>query len=165
MIKYPIVGANHSPGVSNSFPLKQHSNNGNISNVKMAMPSQFYPSSNTSLFSSARNAYINNVGRGPLPTTESNAIYTKKKKWNNISSSQLIYLKRVNAIGKSSIQSPQTLQELSFRSQDTTSRNDALRRCRSGGCVAPKKKGANRDFKSGGSSILTSIGNRQIIAP
>ena len=51
----PIVGANNSPGVINSFPLKQHTNNGYISNVRMAMPSQFYPSANSSLFSSARN--------------------------------------------------------------------------------------------------------------
>jgi hypothetical protein len=164
-MSYPIVGANYSPGIAASYPLKQHTNNGNISNVKMAMPAQFYPSANTSLFSSARNAYINNVGRGPLPTATSAAEYAKKKKWNNTCSSQVTYLRRVNAIGKSSIQSPQTIQELSFRSQDTTSRNDALRRCRSGGCVAPKKKGANRSFQSGGGSILTGVGNRQIIAP
>jgi hypothetical protein len=156
----PIVGANNNPGKANSFFIKQNTNNGNISNVKMAMPSQFYPSSNTNIFSSARNAYINNVGKGPLSTLE----YTKKKKWNNACSSQLTYMKRINAIGKSSIQSPLTQQELSFRSQDTTSRNDALRKCRAGGCVAPKKKGANREFKSGGGSILTSIGNRQILA-
>ena len=131
----------------------------------MAMPAQFYPSDNSSVFSSARYAYINNIGRGPLANAISSADYTKKKKWNNISSAQLTYLKRVNAIGKSSIQSPQTIQELSFRSQDTTYRNQALRRCRSGGCVAPKKKGANGSFKSGGGSILTSMGNRQIIAP
>ena len=162
---FTIVGANHSPGMASSFPIKQHTNNGNISNVKMAMPSQFYPSANTSLFSSARNAYINDVGKGPLPNSTSTIDYTKKKKWNNTSSSQLTYLKRVNAIGKSSIQSPLTIQELSFRSQDTTSRNDALRRCRGGGCVAPKKKGANRSFQSGGGSIVTSGGNRQIIAP
>lgn len=161
----PIVGANGSPGVAASFFRKQNINNGNISNVKMAMPAQFYPSSNTSIFSSARNAYINNVGKGPSPNSLSTEEYTKKKKWNNACSSQLTYMKRVNAIGKSSIQSPQTLQELSFRSQDTTSRNEALRRCRAGGCVAPKKKGANTGFKSGGRSILTSIGNRQIIAP
>lgn len=161
----PIVGANGSPGLANSFFRKQNTNNGNISNVRMAMPAQFYPSSNTNVFSSARNAYVNNVGRGPLSNPLSTAEYTKKKKWNNSCSSQLTYMKRVNAIGKSSIQSPQTVHELSFRSQDTTSRNEALRRCRAGGCVAPKKKGANKDFRIGGRSILTSIGNRQIIAP
>lgn len=161
----PIVGANNSPGVINSFPLKQHTNNGYISNVRMAMPAQFYPSANTSVFSSARNAYMNNVGRGPLLTPTSISDYSKKKKWNNTSSSQLTYLKKVNAIGKSSIQSPATIEQLSFRSQDTTSRNNALRRCRSSGCVAPKKKGANRSFQSGGGSTLTGVGNRQIFAP
>lgn len=164
MIYNPIVGANNNPGKATSLFIKQNTNNGNISNVKMAMPSQFYPSSNTNVFSSARNAYINNVGKGPNQTPLSTLEYTKKKKWNNACSSQLTYMKRINAIGKSSIQSPLTQQELSFRSQDTTSRNDALRKCRAGGCVAPKKKGANRGFKSGGGSILTSIGNRQIIA-
>jgi hypothetical protein len=161
----PIVGTNNNPGVINSFPLKQHTNNGYISNVRMAMPSQFYPSANTSLFSSARNAYINNVGKGPSNNHSSIAEYTKKKKWGNSSSSEVTYMRRVNAIGKSSIQSPATIEKLSFRSQDTTSRNDALRRCRGGGCVAPKKKGANRSFQSGGGSILTSVGNRQILAP
>lgn len=161
----PIVGANNSPGVINSFTLKQHTNNGYISNVRMAMPAQFYPSANTSLFSSARNAYINNVGKGPSNNPTSAAEYTKKKKWSNTSSSEVTYMRRVNAIGKSSIQSPATIEKLSFRSQDTTSRNDALRRCRSGGCVAPKKKGANRSFQSGGGSILTGVGNRQIFAP
>lgn len=160
----PIVGANNNPGKVVSFYIKQNTNNGNISNVKMAMPAQFYPSSNTSLFSSARNAYINNVGKRPYNYV-STLEYNKKKKWNNACSSQLTYMKRVNAIGKSSIQSQLTQQELSFRSQDTTSRNEALRRCRAGGCVAPKKKGANRGFKSCGGSILTSIGNRQIISP
>ncbi|MGA1049446.1 MAG: hypothetical protein ACO3UU_15695 [Minisyncoccia bacterium] len=161
----PIVGANNNPGVINSFPSKQYTNNGYISNVRMAMPSQFYPSANSSLFSSARNAYINNVGKGPDNNQASVAEYTKKKKWGNTSSSEVTYMRRVNAIGKSSIQSPATLQQLSFRSQDTTSRNQALRRCRSGGCVAPKKKGANIAFKSGGGSIMSSAGNRQIIAP
>jgi len=159
----PIVGANNNPGVVNSFPLKQNTNNGYISNVRMAMPSQFYPSANTSLFSSARNAYINGVGKSYNNTPQSTLEYTKKKKWSNTSSSEVTYMKRVNAIGKSSIQSASTLQQLSFRSQDTTSRNEALRRCRAGGCVAPKKKGANSSFKSGGGSLVNSVGNRQII--
>lgn len=145
----PIVGVNNSHDVINSFPLKQHTNNGYISNVRMAMPAHFYPSANTTLFSSARNAYINNVGKGPSNNHTSIAEYAKKKKWSN-TSSEVTYMRRVNAIGKSSIQSLATLEKLSFRSQDTTSRNDALRRCRSGGCVAPKKKGANRSFQSGG---------------
>ena len=88
-MSYPIVGANYSPGIAASYPLKQNTNNGNISNVKMAMPAQFYPSANTSLFSSARNAYINNVGRGPLPTATSAAEYAKKKKWHRCSNGNI----------------------------------------------------------------------------
>ena len=147
-----ILSSNNNPGPA-SFPTKQSSNNGNISNVYKAMPSQFYPSANTSLFSSARHAYVNNI------TQPDNF---KKKKYGQKSSSELTYLKRVNAIGKSSIQSHATQQELSFRSQETTSRNSALQRCRGGGCVAPAKTGANREFKSGGGSFISSSGNRQI---
>jgi hypothetical protein len=147
-----ILGSNNNPGPA-SFPTKQYSNNGNISNVYKAMPSQFYPSANTNLFSSARNAYTNNI------TQPDNF---KKKKYNQKSASELTYMKRVNAIGKSSIQSSITQQELSFRSQDSTSRNSALQRCRGGGCVAPAKKGANRDFKSGGGSFISGSGNNQV---
>ena len=44
-------------------------------------------------------------------------------------------------------------------------RNSALARCRGGGCVAPKKKGAlENKFKSGGRSSVTGTGNRQIFA-
>ena len=53
-------------------------------------------------------------------------------------------------------------------------RNSALARVRGGGTVAPKKKGAilpagtgrtsNFQYKSGGGSRLTGVGNRQIVA-
>jgi hypothetical protein len=147
-----ILSSNNNPGVA-SFPTRQYTNNGNISNVYKAMPSQFYPSANTSLFSAGRHAYVNNI------TQPDNF---KKKKYGQKSASELTYLKRVNAIGKSSIQSSASQQELSFRSQETTSRNSALQRCRGGGCTAPAKKAANREFKSGGGSFISSSGNRQI---
>jgi len=139
----------HGPS---SFPKKQNINNGNISNVYRAMPAQFQYAGN-SMFSIARHLYTNS----------SNNAHTKR--WAPISSGERTYLKSNRTIGQSSIQSPATIQETSFRSQDTTSRNTSLQRCRAGGCVAPKKKGANRDFKSGGYSIVTSHGNRQIIVP
>lgn len=139
-----IVGTNNSPGIVNSLSLKYINNNGYISNVKMAMPSKFYPSDNTTLFSNSRNVYINNVGKCFSNNYTLVSEYTKKKKTSNTFSSEVTYMRRVYAIGKSSIQSAATKQQLSFRSQDTTSINDALRRCRAGGCVAPKKKNANR---------------------
>lgn len=146
-----ILSSPNNPGPA-SFPTKQNSNNGNISNVPKAMPAQFYPSAGSSMFSNARYLYANNSSD------------THKKRWQPISSGERTYLKSNRTIGQSSMQSPATLQELSFRSQDTTSRNNAITRCRAGGCVAPKKKGANRDFKSGGYSTLSSHGNRQISA-
>lgn len=66
-------------------------------------------------------------------------------------------------IGESSIQSNATKEELSFRSKENNSIRTALTRARGGGTIAPKKKGANASFKSGGHSIMSKGGNRQII--
>ena len=139
----------HGPA---SFPTKQNINNGNIKNVYRAMPSQFQYAGN-SMFAIGRYLYTNS----------SNDAHTKR--WAPISSGERTYLKGNRTIGQSSIQSPATMQETSFRSQDNQIRNTRLQSCRAGGCVAPKKKGANREFKSGGYSILTSTGNRQVYAP
>ena len=48
--------------------------------------------------------------------------------------------KKIQGIGRSVI----TPGLLSYKSVESTSRNSALVRCRSGGCVAPAKKGAVR---------------------
>ena len=54
-------------------------------------------------------------------------------------------------------------QDLSFRSNDQNITRQKLRRARSGGSVAPAKKGAIANtYKSGGSSRITGTGNRQI---
>ena len=106
-----------------------------------------------SVFSNARKAYIKDAGGG--------------KNW--YGSSDVTQLKRINAIGQSSTkQGLPTDAPLNFSSQSkanwsNTTRNSRLQRCRSGGCVAPKKKGAVANtFKSGGRSIRTGTGNRQI---
>ena len=138
----------HGPA---SFPTKQNINNGNIKNVYRAMPAQFQYAGN-SMFAIGRHLYTNS-------STDAHT-----KRWAPISSGERTYLKKNISIGQGSIQSPATIQELSFRSQDSQTRNTRLQKCRSGGCVAPKKKGANREYKSGGYSRLTSIGNRQIFA-
>lgn len=118
-----------------SIPMRQHINNG-VTTAYMGMP--FKPDTMTqgSEFSNARRAYVKDAGGG--------------QNW--FSSSQHIQLKKINAIGKSSTkQGLLRNAPLSFRSQETTSRNSALARVRGGGCVAPKKKGAIANtFRSGG---------------
>jgi hypothetical protein len=74
------------------------------------------------------------------------AIYTKDGgggKRADYSSSDVTYLKKLNAIGKSSkkITLPADA-EMTYRSKDNNFKNSRLKKCRSGGCVAPKKKGA-----------------------
>lgn len=129
--------------------LKQRGMNANLTGSR-PMPMKFSPSAGDSMFSNARSMYQKNAGGG--------------KTWND--SSAYTQLKRVNAIGQSSKKIGIPLdQELSFRSQDRTSRNSHLSRVRGGGCVAPPKKGANTSFKSGGGSRITGTGNRQIFAP
>ena len=73
------------------------------------------------MFSIARNVYRKDAGGGQ----------------NFFDSSQLTYLKKNNAIGKSSY----TNQDLAFSSKDNNAVNQSLRRVRNGGSVAPKKKG------------------------
>ena len=84
---------------------------------------------------------------------------------NRDQSGRIARLKAI-AIGKSSRKSGLARNApLSFRSQDTTIRNSALRRVRGGGAVAPAKKGAlENTFKSGGGSRVTGSGNRLIFA-
>lgn len=125
-----------------SIPTKQHLNNG-LTSMPMGMP--FKPDTMTqgSEFSRARKVYARDAGGG--------------QNW--FSSSQHLELKKINAIGKSSLNrikkyNPATgkteYSNMSFRSQERNSRNSALARVRGGGYVAPKKKGALANpFKSG----------------
>jgi hypothetical protein len=134
--------------------IKNRGNNAKLSS-RMAMPQKFYPSSNDGMFAAARKTYIADGGGGTILSGNNDA-------------SQLTQLKRINAVGKSSThtQNLDRNPEISFRSQARTERNSAVRRCRAGGCTAPKKKGAlNNPYKSGGRSALTGTGNRQIFAP
>ena len=139
---------------------KNRGNNAKLTS-KMAMPQKFYPSASDSLFSNSRSAYINTGKNGnTLPS-----IATSHISDNRDQSGRIARLK-ANAIGKSSTKyGLATNAPLSFRSQDTTSRNSALQRVRGGGAIAPAKKGAlENTFKSGGGSRLTGSGNRQIFA-
>ena len=122
-----------------------------VVNTQMGMPQKFYPSAGDSMFSRARHAYIQDSGGGTLLQ-------------GNYDSSQHIYLKKLNSIGKSSTrQSTVSFQGLAQK-QDHY-RNSALARVRGGGTVAPKKKGALANpYKSGGGSALSGTGNRQVFA-
>ena len=132
--------------------MKNRGNNA-IINSKRSMPQKFSPSAGDSMFSRARHTYSEDAGGGTLLA-------------GHYDSSQLTYLKKVNAIGKSSML--KNTVSLQGKPKDTTVLNSSLARVRGGGCVAPKKKGALANpFKSGGSSSLTGIGNhgsRQIFA-
>jgi len=96
-----------------------------------AMPEKFYPSVGSSMFSRARCTYSNDAGGG--------------KSW--YSSSQHIHLKKINAIGKSSrgfkynSSGQKEPIPLAFSSKNTNDVKRALGRTRSGGTVAPAKKG------------------------
>ena len=149
-----------------SIPLKQSDNN-NLTYAKMGVP--FKPNTMTqgNDFANGRLAYIQNVGNPYTnPTTTSHSTTTTytnrpikvsvsnsnlnaqigagKKKNYNVSASERIYLKKINAIGKSSTNTLNTHKPpaMSFSGVDQTSVKNAIARCRGGGCVAPKKKGA-----------------------
>jgi len=168
--------------------IKQLGNNAMLTSVN-PMPQQFYPSSNDSVFAMGRRAFVQTKGDPNGPNNSDNKVAGNVRgnfgtTFNQIppnkrtglvgkpisfpqDSSQRIQRLKNNAIGGGSMKVGLAKNApMSFNNNnDTTSRNIAIRRCRAGGCVAPKKKGANNSFKSGGGSIYTGIGNRQIFAP
>lgn len=117
---------------SASIPLKQ-SNNNNKTEALMGMPLKPNNMMQGNMFSMFRKAYVkkSSVDKGFFD------------------SSQYIHLKKINATGKSStnvnISSDNTqlsTGQMSFNGVDQNSARDARKKARSGGCVAPKKKGA-----------------------
>jgi hypothetical protein len=120
-----------------NVPRQQINNNG-YTRARMGMPFKPPTMSQGSMFSNARQIYIKDAGGG--------------ENW--YSSSDVTALKRNNAIGKSSTKTGLANNaKLSYRSQDNNLKNSAIRRCRSGGCVAPKKKGAiANSYKGSGCS-------------
>ena len=99
-----------------------------IVNAKGGMPQKFSPSAGDSMFSNARSVYRNDGGGGALLSGHYDA-------------SQLIALKKLNTVGKSSMLQDTVAFQGQAQKQDSY-RNSALARVRGGGCVAPKKKGA-----------------------
>ena len=116
--------------------------------IPKAMPQKFNPSTGDSMFSRARKIYSKDGGGGTLLQ-------------GHYDSSSHIQMKKNNAIGKST---KSYNNQISFqgKSNDRTVINSSLARVRGGGTVAPKKKGANNQYKSGGGSRITGVGNRQI---
>jgi len=147
-----------------SFPLKQTDNN-NLTHARMGMPFKYDSMTQGSDFASGRLAYIQNVGTSQnlkVNTSSTTTTYTNrpikvkisnsnliaqnaegKKKNYNVSAGERTYLKKINAIGKSSTNTlhPGTM---SFSGADQNSVKDALVRVRNAGTAAPKKKGAVR---------------------
>ena len=119
-IARPVVAA------TSNISSKQVNNNG-YTRAVMGMPFKPSTMSQGSMFSNARKIYIKDAYEG--------------QDW--YSSSEVTAIKRNKAIGKSSTKiNLANNAKLSYRSQDNNLKNSALRRCRSGGCVAPAKKGA-----------------------
>lgn len=122
-----------------SFPLKQINNNAQTK-AYMGMP--FKPATMTqgSDFAIGRQGFINNVG---YPNGSEQFIkqtqFAKKKKFNN-SSGEQTNKRKMTAVGKSSVNTNKNL--MAFSAPDNATVNSALAKCRGGGCVAPKKKGA-----------------------
>lgn len=137
-----------------SIPLAQHHPN-NRTNAVMGMPFKPDPMTQGSFFAMSRRAYnknviqnVNSVGQITTPPNfvPLGTIPSGKKKWYGASGSRTcsehINLKGIEATGKSSTN--RNSQMFSFSGPDQTSQKNALVRCRANGCVAPKKKGANK---------------------
>lgn len=114
-------------------------NNGTLS-ARKAMPQKDITSDNNSSFELARKTYIetysdkNNVNR----------LNNNKKWYGNHDASQVTSNRRNNQVGVGSLNASNN--QMSFTNhKDVNVVNDALRRVRGGGAVAPAKKGANRN--------------------
>lgn len=114
----------------------QNYNNGALSGAK-PMPLKDSTSNNESSFNMSRQTYIETVPASPI----TNEIRMKKKWFGNRDASSIINKRRDGAVGKGSLNQEGNL--LSFTTyKDTNVTNDALRRVRAGGAVAPPKKNA-----------------------
>ena len=115
------------------FP-KQNLNNSMLNNA-IAMPMKDSTSDGTSTFSMGRLNYVSSF-------TAQSPAQNPQKKWigGNRDASQTVVKRRVNAIGLGSMANT-TNSFVSNYSKNTV--NDALRRVRGGGAVAPPKKAAS----------------------
>jgi len=166
---------------SQTILIKQRGNNGLLTS-QMPAPNQQYPTDQTGNVAKARASFIN-AQRTTVPTQKvaSNKNFTtsmfhshyqtsglagKPIPW-PLSGGERVNILKYDAIGKSGMKvGLASNAPYQTKDNDNTIRNIRRQRCRNGGCTAPKKKGAiENPYQSGGGSIYTSIGNRQIYAP
>jgi hypothetical protein len=141
-------------------------NNGALTAIK-AMPQKDSTSDGNSTFELARttynkqnqyipltqqiqqnhNHYNSHSNPNQVSRTSSDIVTSKAGKWfGNRDASQIIANKRNSAVGKGSVLSTYQDAPLTFTTyKDINTTNDAIRRVRAGGAVAPPKKGANRN--------------------
>jgi hypothetical protein len=113
------------------------------------MPEQFGSASGDTLFALNRAAYLRTAGSVGIDNQNYNALLNKKTKiFTSTDSSSYIQSRRIHSIGFSSTRAPLG-DILTFKNPDIQVQKEAIRRCRSGGCIAPAKKGANTSFHSG----------------
>lgn len=172
MSNLPPNWPENTPNAARNFSLGTTCNRNNaVSNYTgstarktwKAMPQKFTPSAGNSMFSTNRSVYSRGqLGSGDKETYdfELSQLTERQRRRNSgkpvqfMDSSQRTSFRRQTAVGISSIPST-TTQEFSFTNTNRSINNvirSAQRRARSGGSVAPAKKGANTSFKSGGGS-------------
>ena len=145
-------------------------NNG-ISVARMGMPQKFNPSADDSLFSQGRRSFVQNayknynrslwsrslegpvnpqqVAQGAMPVYKKAPINRTGMALNRNTGEDVVRMRKIKAMGGSTNAHSLGNTQLTYKNVDHNTSRDAARRCRSGGCVAPAKKGANVNFKSG----------------
>ena len=153
---------NQNTIVNASFPLRQSLNNGQTK-AYMGIPQKFNVADGGASFAMGRNIFIksraniananpdninlpNNSSYSQTVISQAHQISIRNSKpINNTSTDLYIQRKKNNAIGQGSTKSALATNEIiSFKDVNKNTKNSALRRARSGGCVAPAKKGAVR---------------------
>lgn len=114
----------------------QNINNGALDGDK-PMPLKDSTSDNQSSFNMSRKTYLQTV----TPTAEPLDIKLQKKWLGNRDASQITSNRRIGAVGKGSLNQNGNLYSFTTY-KDINVTNDAIRRVRAGGSVAPPKKNA-----------------------
>jgi len=121
--------------------------------AKMGMPQKFNPSADDNIFSSGRRSFIQNAyknyNRSLWARSLEGPINKTGMPLNCNTGDDVVRMRKIKAMGSSMKVGPVDNQ-LAFKNFNRNTSRDAARRCRSGGCVAPAKKGTNLNFKSGG---------------
>lgn len=160
--------------------IKQRGDNGVLTS-QMPAPNQQYPTDQTSNVASARASFLyaqkttvpaQKIAGNTFTSSMFHGHYQRvllagKPIAFPISGSERVNMLKYNAIGKSGMKVGLALDApYQTKNNDNTIRNIRRQRCRNSGCTAPKKKGAvENQYQSGGYSIFSSTGNRQIFSP